>query len=479
MKIFTKTILAFAAVVAIAGNAFAGGVLTNTNQSAAFLRSIARGTSLDPDAVYYNPAGTAFMSNGWHIGLNNQMASQTRSTISTYAPFAMGAANSGMAKEFKGEVFSPVIPSVHLTWKHNRWAVMLGMGVNGGGGTIEYADGLASFERQFSVLPGAINQLGSAMGLSTSQYNMDMLLKGSSMTLAFNAGVSFRITDWLSAAAQIRFNTTSNGYEGHIKNIKVNPNLPAMPALGLNGQMMSASEFFTNIGALRPDLAAQAAQYAALTSDHILDVKQKGTSVSPVLALAIHKGKWDASIRYEFKMATELDIESAEVSAKDPVINGIFADGTKVKSETPALLAIAVSRHFGPVKVTAEWHNFFDKNAENSFSQAVQGNTNEILLGAEWSISDRWMISAGAQRTIYDLNTAYYSDMNFTNSAWCIGLGLAYKISDTVRLNAGYMPTIYDEVTSTGKASNIDFSDIYKRTSHAWGIGIDLKFGRD
>ena len=76
MKIFTKTILAFAAVVAIAGNAFAGGVLTNTNQSAAFLRSIARGTSLDPDAVYYNPAGTAFMSNGWHIGLNNQMASQ-------------------------------------------------------------------------------------------------------------------------------------------------------------------------------------------------------------------------------------------------------------------------------------------------------------------------------------------------------------------------------------------------------------------
>jgi hypothetical protein len=284
MKIFAKTLMAFAATVTIATTAFAGGVLTNTNQSAAFLRSIARGTSLDPDAVYYNPAGTAFMSNGWHIGLNDQMASQTRSTISTYAPFAMGAANSGMTKEFKGEVFSPVIPSVHLTWKHNRWAVMLGMGVNGGGGTIEYADGLASFERKFAVLPGAINQLGSEIGLSTSQYNMDMLLKGSSMTLAFNAGVSFRITDWLSAAAQIRFSTTSNGYEGHIKNIQVNPNLPAMPALGLNGQMMSASQFFTTIGALRPDLAAQAKWLDCGKADTADCAAKFGNEVSAFLA---------------------------------------------------------------------------------------------------------------------------------------------------------------------------------------------------
>jgi hypothetical protein len=40
------------------------------------------------------------------------------------------------------------------------------------------------------------------------------------------------------------------------------------------------------------------------------------------------------------------------------------------------------------------------------------------------------------------------------------------------------MPTIYDEVTAVGADSNgINFKDLYQRTSHAWGIGLDLKFG--
>ena len=483
MKIFYKMTLALVAVMTIATSAFAGGLLTNTNQSASFLRSIARGTSLDPDAVYNNPAGVVFMSDGFHLGLSDQMAKQTRTITSTYAPFAMGAGNNGLAtKSFKGEVFSPLVPSVHFAWKKNRWAIMAGIGVNGGGGALEFKEGLGSFERQFSVLPSAISQLGSAMGLSASQYDMDMNLTGSSMTLAFNLGVAFRITDWLSVAAQLRVSGSANAYKGALKNIQINP---TMAAMGLNGQMMGAAQFFTAagqmLGSINPALATQAAQYAALTSDHILDVKQSGGSVSPVLAVALHKGKWDASIKYEFKMATELEIKSAPESAKDPVINGIFADGSKVKSETPALLAAAVSRHFGPVKVTAEWHHFFDKNAENSFSTAVLGNTNEYLVGAEWSITDRWLVSAGAQRTQLNLDENKYSDMNFSISSWCVGFGFAYKICDAVRINAGFMPTIYDkDVTAVGKVADtgLDFKDVYNRTSIAWGLGLDFKFGR-
>ena len=480
MKIFYKMTMALAATMIIATSAFAGGPMTNSNQSASFLRSIARGTSLDPDAVYNNPAGVVFMENGFHIGINDQMAAQTRTISSTYAAFVMGAENHGMAtKEFKGEVFSPVIPSVHLAWKHNRWALMAGLGVNGGGGSLEFDEGLGSFERQFSVLPGAINQLGAAMGLSASAYDMDMELTGKSMTLAFNVGAAFRVTDWLSIAAQVRVGVTNNSYVGEIEDIQINP---TMAAMGLNGQMMGASQFFTAagqaLGAINPALAQQAAQYAALTADHVLDVKQKGTSVSPVLALAIHKGKWDASIKYEFKMGTELEIESAPVSAKDPVINSIFADGTTVKSETPALLSAAVSRHFGPVKVTAEWHHYFDKDAENSFSNVINGNTNEYLLGAEWTISEKWLVSAGAQRTQLNMIENNYSDMNYSISSWSVGFGAAYKFSEKVRLNLGVMPTFYETATARGVASGIDFTDVYNRTSWAWGVGLDLKLGK-
>lgn len=480
MKIFYKMTMALVATMMIATSAFAGGPMTNTNQSASFLRSIARGTSLDPDAVYNNPAGVVFMENGFHIGLNDQMAAQTRTISSTYGAFAMGAENRGMAtKEFKGEVFSPVIPSVHLAWKHNRWAIMAGLGVNGGGGSLEFDEGLGSFERQFSVLPGAISQMGAAMGLSASAYDMDMELTGKSMTLAFNVGAAFRITDWLSIAAQVRVGVTNNSYVGEIEDIEINP---TMAAMGLNGQMMNASQFFTAagqaLGAINPALAGEAAKYAALTADHILDVKQKGTSVSPVLALAFHKGKWDASIKYEFKMGTELDIESAPVSAKDPVINSIFADGTTVKAETPALLSAAVSRHFGPVKVTAERHHYFDKDAENSFSNVIEGNTNEALLGVEWTISDKWLVSAGVQRTALNMIENNYSDMNFSCPSWSVGFGAAYSFSERVRLNLGIMPTFYEDVTARGVASGLDFTDVYSRTSWAWGVGLDLKLGK-
>ena len=484
MKIFTKFALALVAAMTITTTVFAGGPMTNSNQSASFLRSIARGTSLDPDAVYNNPAGVVFMDNGFHIGINDQMAKQTRTVTSTFAPFAMS--NGNATKEYVGEVFSPAIPSVHFAWKHNRWAVMVGMGVNGGGGSLEFADGLASFERQFSVLPGAISQLGQqlgqmnpAMAVSANRYSMDMYLKGNSMTLAFNAGVAFRITDWLSIAAQLRYSTTSNGYEGYMKNIQINP---TMAAMGLQGDMMSAAQFFTAAGAalgqLNPALAQQAAVYAAQTADHILDVKQKGTSISPVLALAFHKGKWDASVKYEFKMATELEIESEPISANDPVINGIFPNGAKVKSETPALLTAALSRHFGSVKVTAEWHNYFDKDAQNSFTPCITGNTNEYLLGAEWSISDKWLVSAGVQRTALNMDINKYSDMNFVTSSTSVAAGVKYNFSEKVGLNLGIMPTFYDKETAVGQASGINFTDVYHRTSIAWGIGLDLKFGR-
>lgn len=478
MNILNKLSVALAAIL-ISAEAFAGGLMTNTNQSASFLRSVARGTSLDPDAVYFNPAGVVFMENGFHIGLSNQTAYQTRTINSTFAPFAMNANTLGNPnKEYVGTAFAGFIPSLQFAWKHDRWAVMASVGVNGGGGSLEFKNGLGSFERQFAVLPVGVNQLGSALGLSASQYSMDMYLKGKSMTLAFNVGGAFRITDWLSVAAMVRFSSTSNGYTGYLKNISINP---TMAALGLNGAMMPAASFFSavgaQLGAMSPELAQTALTYAALTSDHTLEVEQKGISISPVIALSFHKDNWDASIKYEFKMGTELKIKSSEASAKDPVINAIFPDGTTVKSETPALLATAVSRQCGPVKVTAEYHCFFDKGAENSFSSAVKGNTMEYLLGAEWDITDKWTASAGTQRTQLNLDEKAYSDMNFSLSAWSFGVGFAYRITDGIRLNVAYMPTLYDKVTNSSvTADGVEFKDIYSRTSNAVGIGLDFKF---
>ncbi len=403
------------------------------------------------------------MDNGFHIGINDQMAKQTRTTASS---LVMGNNLPGgfSETEFQGSVFSPLVPSVHFAWKHNRIALMAGMGVNGGGGTIKYDNGLASFERIVSSFPTLL----TANGLPTTAYSRDLFLEGSSMTLAFNFGAAFRITDWLSVAAMVRYSSSNNSYKAGLSNMMLNP---THPLLNPTSQMVSAGQLLTSINM---------AQYAALV-DQQLDVKQKGSSFSPVLALSFHKDKWDASVKYEFEMRTELENETS----KDINLGtgGMFPNGAKVKAETPALLAVAVSRHFGPVKVTAEWHEFFDKNAENSFSNVITGNTTEYLLGAEWQITDKWLVSAGAQYTALDMDPAKYSDMNFSCPSVSVGLGFMYSFSEKIGLNFGVMPTFYQDVTSTGVHSfggmNLgQYTDVFSRTSIACGLGLDIKLGR-
>ena len=75
-KLFTTIFMA-----AFALTSFAGGLLTNTNQHAAFVRNPARYASLGIDAVYFNPAGTAFLQDGLHLSANWQMIWQDRDAI--------------------------------------------------------------------------------------------------------------------------------------------------------------------------------------------------------------------------------------------------------------------------------------------------------------------------------------------------------------------------------------------------------------
>ena len=466
MKKFATTLLFLAA----AATASAGGLMTNSNQSAAFLRSIARGTSLEADAVYNNPAGVVFMADGFHLGLTNQIAWQTRQTESTFAPFALGVGNNGSeTKLFKGTVFSPIIPSFHLAYKKDRWAVMANLGVNGGGGRVKYKNGLASFERLITAMPLLLQQ----QGIPVTQYATNMQLEGTLITFAFSVGASYKITDWLSASVQLRLGVTSNSYEGYIKDNMIDPRgdqnlLPVGSVLG--------------------------AQTPIEFQDHILDITQKGTSISPVIALAFHKGPWDASIKYEFKMGTKVkntahqdDANSINDEFIQTYNQGFFGHNNKIKSETPALLAVAASRYIGPVKISAEWHYYFDKNATNSFSlnNTVKGNTQEYLFGAEWQINDRWLIGVGYQKTNYDLNANNYSDLNFVTSSYSLGCGVAYQISKLVRLNISTMSTFYNKVTSEGiqtvssNGANIplgQYSDIYYRKNSVIGIGLDFKF---
>ena len=52
-----RRLLTFIAAMYITGSLIAGGLVTNTNQSAMFTRLQNRNASTSIDAVYFNPAG--------------------------------------------------------------------------------------------------------------------------------------------------------------------------------------------------------------------------------------------------------------------------------------------------------------------------------------------------------------------------------------------------------------------------------------
>ncbi|MEI7677715.1 MAG: aromatic hydrocarbon degradation protein, partial [Bacteroidales bacterium] len=132
-----------------ATTAFAGGLLTNTNQSVHFLRDPARDASTEIDAAYTNPAGTTQLSDGFHLSLTNQSVFQTRTITSTFAPFK-GYGDSE-TKDFKGTASAPIVPSFQFVYKKDKYAISGGFAITGGGGKATFNQGLGSFEAPISM----------------------------------------------------------------------------------------------------------------------------------------------------------------------------------------------------------------------------------------------------------------------------------------------------------------------------------------
>lgn len=461
-----KKVLVFILGTAIAVQSYAGGLVTNTNQSASFLRNMARGTSLSPDAIYYNPAGTAFLEKGWHFSINDQQAIQRRWTNSTFAPFAHGANNSGKeTKHFQGNTFSPVVPSVYAAYKRDRLALSFAASIGSGGGSVEYNNGLASFESVIAQIPAILPELDPMVHYVP--YKADIYLKGTSITVTTRIGAAYRISDNFSAAAQLRIAYTSNKYEGHIKDIVI---------------------------------AENQTPFKDLIEDKELDTRQTGWGFSPILSayfksngardgesFNLNSDKkqgfghgWSASVKYEF--CTSVQIKNK--TKKDVVLNGasLYPDGERSESDLPSILTACVSKHLGPVKLSAQFLHYFDQFADNFFTDGLNGNTDEFIFGVDWKLSRRILLSTAFQRSLFELDPQKYRDLNFNSPSTSVGLGISAGLTRHLSINTGCMLTKYSSVTresdpyNSSTAPGIPGKDVYHRQSVCYGIGLDLHF---
>ena len=450
-----KSILA-ASLIALAGNAFAGGYLTNTNQSVYFLRNPARDASIGIDGVYFNPAGAAFCNEGFHIQFNWQNAHQHRDAYANYNGlfkynFGNPSPNDDGGREFTGRVDVPIQPSLFALYNTGKWSFQFGFGFIGGGGACEYEHGVGMFE----ALVGS--KALAALGQKFGGYSMDGYVNGKSYYMGGTFTVGRKLTDNLSVSLGLRGIYVTNNYKGHIKDMKF-------------GMLTGNPE--------KPLLVIDQTQNPAL-ADLELDCDQKGFGIAPIVGVDWKAADWvNIAAKFEFKTNLEVESEAHNNAALDALAAtepkfASYLDGAKTPCDMPSFASIGAQ--FTPIeklRLCVGYHHYFDMDTKQ-WTKSMVKNTTEILFGAEYDINQRFEVSAGLQRSMYDQTDLNVSDLSFSMTSFCYGLGIGVRVSPAIKLNAAYFQTFYDDYTKTVPNQSVT---TYSRTNRVIGVGIDISF---
>ena len=484
-------------MLAATTTATAGGILTNTNQSIDFLRNPARDAAIGLDGVYSNPAGVAFLSEGFHFGFNWQYAHQTRTIESTSPFFALGKKNNGATtKTFEGVADAPCIPSIQAAYNTGNWSWQFNFSVPGGGGKCEFADGLGSFE---SVVGNIANQLKP---LGAQGYDMDGYMQGRQYYFGFQLGTAYKVMDNLSVYGGLRLLWGTATYRARISNIMVNTaggyvDFSSFLQTGtatVDGGLSQVNAGIAQLEAvpgatLLPQYAELVAKKAQLESTRQslnalqkysegvnLLCNQSSVGIAPVIGADYKAGRFNFAAKYEFKTQIRMKNESTVFEASEIAAVNKFRDSEEVNEDAPAQLALGAQwAPIDQVRVNVGWHHFFDKDAEwyNNAQDLLDHDSNEYLAGVEWDINDRLTISGGMQLTRYGLSDQYMNDMSFVVNSYSLGLGFNYKANDKLVLKAGYFQTNYDHYKRENYPAE-GFSDDFTRTNRVLGVGCEI-----
>jgi long-subunit fatty acid transport protein len=533
-----KKLILFTVFVCFIGQSYGGGILTNGNQSAQYIRMLSRNASTSVDAVYFNPAGLMKMDNGFYFAMQNQSLFQTK-TIESGFPLL----NTGI---YEGKLTVPVFPTAFAVYKRDRFALSLGLGPNSGGGSAEFNKGLPSFEKSISKLVPGLAGL-SKLGKSVSGYSNDISFKGESVYWGIQGGASFKINPIFSVYAGLRYVPASNSYDGYLRNIQVKVNgqfknaatfltgevAPVLQGAAANAtgaassvqplitagagtfnlaqvqgagyintatrtqleqgllglgvsqaqiNQMNITQIQTAFTSGAASLNGQAATMigtAAALQDKLVEVKQSGTGYTPILGVNISPAKdWNIGIKYEFKTKITL-INATTVDG-----TGLFPDKKETGSDIPAIFSIGTD-----YKVTKSFvlsmslNSYHDKGVNwgtNTYGQerTIDNNTWEVAIGGQYQFTKKVAFSAGYLHTELGVSKQYQSDFSFINPGDTFGCGIEWKASPRFTVDAGMLITYYtDAIKPFTDAVVGNYTETYKKQNTGYALGLCYRFG--
>lgn len=473
---------------------FAGGLVTNTNQSAAWVRTLSRNATLDVDGVYFNPAGLAQLSNGLHLSLSNQTIMQNRTITNDYQFL------SGTPKTYEAELMAPFFPSIYAAYKMDKWTFSAGFNIIGGGGSANFETGLSDFEIPIAslvpMIQGSLAPLDAAIeGLTGSNpgfanitgYGMSSAFNGSSMFMGYQLGATYAINDMISVAIGGRYVSVSNSYEGHLTDVMIDA-----PAAYGGSQIPGDYLRFvaTQIEAMDPATAAILNGTATLlddaTGDAYVDATQKGGGFTPIIGVNIHLGDL-LNIAAKYEHHTKMELTNS--TDQDDV--GMFPDGEKVRSDMPGMFALGASVNpIGNLTATVGFDYYLDKGAYygatddegNQINNEGQVDNNSYTFAAslEYKFLGLLGVSAGFSTGNLGVNDSYQSGISYALKSQTVGGGVFVDIGELVTINAGVAFTMYDDYSVDGSylpmgfPQAVPFTETYAKDNMIIAIGVDL-----
>lgn len=484
---------------------FAGGIVTNTNQNISFLRNPARDGAIGIDGVYSNPAGVAFLGEGFHFGFNWQCVWQTRTATTTNPLFALGVNNGGATtKEYKGEAQAPFLPSIQAAYNKGKWSFQFNFAVTGGGGKCNFDNGLGSFESAVANIAYALQ------GLGATGYDLNSYMSGRQYYFGVTLGAAYKVTDNLSVYGGLRGLYGTASYKAKISGIKVNTANGLVDFgtyLDNTGAYITGSLEQVNAGIAQLDQVkalyggtlptAYQQQYDQLVAtrqtltttqaslDQLevyrngvnLQSDQTGFGIAPIIGVDYKTGNFNFAAKYEFRTKMSLKNKSTLNQAMAMEAVNQFLDGTSVREDSPALLAVGAQWSVVPsVRINAGYHHFYDKQSVKygDKQKLLAHGTNEYLGGVEWDVADKLTVSGGFQITNYGMTDDYMSDLSFVVDSWSFGVGAKYKFNDKVAVNAAYFQTNYGDYDT--KTTSTGMKNSFTRTNNVVGVGVEMNF---
>ena len=418
-------------VAATAANA--GGILTNTNQSVDFLRNPARDAAIGLDGVYSNPAGVAFMPEGFHLAFNWQYAHQTRTTTWENDLLKLGVKNNNSAvKQYEGVANAPIIPSLQAAYNKGDWSFQFNFSVPGGGGKCEFDQGIGSFETVVGAITNKLintsNMLNAQLGQfnasvpNVTGYDVDGYMKGQQYYFGVQVGAAHKFNEHLSVYGGLRLLYGTASYEARLNNIRVMD--------GANG--ITLPDYFRGVeaglGAAGADIAAKAAQVQA-------GITQVQAGIDQYVSAFMQAG-----------MTQEQAMQTPEVQGLVQQSQQLVATGQQLAAAGATLQGVG-EQLSESAEVLAPYANGMNlKSDQTGWGIApiigIDYKTGPFNFAAKYEFKTRMRMKNNSdlpEATVIDAMNKYVNGTSVPeDSPALLAVGAQWSIIDDVRLNLGY-----------------------------------------